>query len=204
MKALICVDIQNDFCDGGSLAVPGSNEIFPVVNKLLPLFDLIIFTKDWHPVNMEAFASQHEGTKPFDKYEVNGKEDTLWPDHCVQDTFGSMIHKDIDFSKIKGDFYIFKKGTETNYHPYSGFDGTELMGFLHDRKVDEVFICGLATDFCVKQTALDAVKSGFETNVILDACASIEKNYDITKEFEVDEIWSLYSDAVEAFLQHEN
>jgi nicotinamidase/pyrazinamidase len=203
-KTLICVDLQNDFFEEGSLAVPDSNEIIPVINELLPLFDLIIFTKDWHSPNMLAFSSQHENTKPFDKYtNLQGKSDILWPDHCIANTPGADLHPSIDLSKIKGDFYIFKKGLEPEFHPYSGFDGTELLGFLGDRHVKEVFILGLATDYCVKQTALDASKIGLETNLILDACASVEKDYDIEKEIANEDIWFIDSKSVETFLIHE-
>jgi nicotinamidase/pyrazinamidase len=183
-KALIIVDLQNDFCPGGSLAVPDGDEVVEVINEFLPKFDLIIFTKDWHDPEMEAFASQHKGKKPFDKYiNSDGIEDILWPDHCVMGTKGADLHKDIDFGLIKGSFYIFKKGTEKNYHPYSGFGGTELAEFLKERKVTEVDICGLAGDYCCKDTALDAVKLGFKTNFLLEAIRFINPdNSKILKE----------------------
>ena len=174
MKALIVVDVQQDFCPGGSLAVPDGDKIVPIINKLLPEFDLVIFTKDWHDPEMNAFASQHEGAKPFDKYtNEQGQEDTLWPDHCVQNTPGSEFHPDLDLSKCLKDFYIFKKGEEVDYHPYSGFGGTELKEFLDEKGVDKVFVVGLATDYCVKDTALDAVSNGYDTIVILDATKPI-------------------------------
>ena len=176
MKALIVVDMQNDFCPGGSLTVPDGDKIIPIINELLPKFRLTIFTKDWHTPDMEAFASSHPGKKPFDTYEVNGKPDVLWPNHCVAGTLGADFHKDIDFNSLVGKFYIFKKGTQKEHHPYSGFDGTELGKFLKDRGVDEVFICGLATDYCCKDTALDAAKEGFKTFFILDATKPINEN----------------------------
>jgi len=168
-KALIVVDVQNDFCPGGSLAVPEGDKVVPVINDLLPKFDLVIFTKDWHNPEMEAFASQHPGKKPFEKYtNSNGDEDTLWPDHCVANTPGADLHKDIKFELLKKDFYIFKKGTKKEYHPYSGFGGTDLAGFLKKRKITDVFIVGLAGDFCCRDTAIDAVNSGFRTFFFLD------------------------------------
>jgi nicotinamidase/pyrazinamidase len=186
MRCLICVDVQNDFCTGGSLAVPDGEQIVPVINELLPKFELVIFTKDWHFPTMYAFASQHPGKKPFDKYfNEQGQEDTLWPDHCVENTPGADIHKDINFAKCAKDFYIFKKGNMVHYHPYSGFGEmnekgeSELAEFLRKKEVNEVVICGLAVDYCVRDTALDAAKEGFKTIVIEDATRAI--NPDLTK-----------------------
>jgi nicotinamidase/pyrazinamidase len=184
MKALIVVDVQNDFCpvsdedykngNGGSLAVPDGNLIVPVINKLLPKFDLIIFTKDWHPEKMDAFASSHKGKKPFDTYiNKEGVTDTLWPDHCVADTIGAQLHDDINFDLIKGEFYIFKKGTNKNQHPYSGFGAEGLTDFLKERNVTETIILGLALDFCVLDTANDSVKNGFDTTLVLDGTKPI-------------------------------
>ena len=193
MKALIVVDAQYDFMPateeeytnemGGALAVPGGDEIVPIINKLLPKFDLIIFTKDWHPENMEAFASNHEGKQPFDTYKVDGVEDILWPNHCIAGTRGAEIHNDIDFGLIKGDFYIFKKGLEKDYHPYSGFGGTDLAEFLRNKNVDEVYVCGLATDYCSKDIAIDAANEGFKTYFILDATRPI--NFDLTETLQI-------------------
>jgi nicotinamidase/pyrazinamidase len=194
MKALICVDIQNDFCPGGSLAVPEGDKIVSVINDLLSKFDLVIFTKDWHHPKMDAFASQHIGKKPFDKYiNPEGLEDTLWPNHCVQDTFGAEFHKDIDFGKIKGEFYIFKKGMKKKYHPYSGFGGTDLAKFLKKKKVTNLFIGGLALDYCVKDTAIDASKEGFEVVVIEDACAPIDSD--------INSVIKAFKDAEVAFIE---
>jgi len=183
MKALIVVDAQNDFMPGGSLAVTDGDKIVSVVNDLLPEFKLVIFTKDWHPSNMDAFASQHEGKKPFDKYTTrDGSEDTLWPDHCVADTNGAELHNGIDFNKIKGDFYFFKKGENVFYHPYSGFGGTDLAEFLREKNVDKVFIVGLALDYCVADTAIDAAMEGFESVVIKDGTRPISEDINPTLE----------------------
>jgi nicotinamidase/pyrazinamidase len=184
MKALIVVDAQYDFMpaseyeyenkQGGALAVKGGDEIIPVINDLLKRFNLVIFTKDWHPEKMEAFASPKEGKQPFEKYtNSKGKEDTLWPVHCVQNTKGADLHGDIDLGLIKGDFYIFKKGMKEKEHPYSGFGAEELEEFLKEKEVHQVFVCGLALDFCVKDTALDAAKKGFNTVVVLDGTRAI-------------------------------
>jgi len=182
MQALIVVDVQQDFMPGGNLAVEKGDEVIPIINKLLNKFDLVIFTKDWHPNDMEAFASTHLNKKPLDTYiNLNGDEDVLWPDHCIQDTPGAMLHQDIKFENIKKDFYIIKKGLNKNYHPYSGFDTTELNDFLKSKDVDTVFICGLATDYCCKTTALDGVKYGYNTYFIFDATRGISNNLDKTK-----------------------
>jgi len=186
MKALIVVDAQYDFMpvpesdyengQGGALAVTNGNQIVPVINELLPKFDLVIFTKDWHPAKMEAFASYHEDKKPFDTY-VNSKgvEDTLWPDHCVANTRGADLHDDIDFGLIRGDFYIFKKGMKEKDHPYSGFGAERLAEFLKERNVHQLFVVGLALDYCVKDTMIDSIKEGFETILVLDGTRAISE-----------------------------
>jgi len=185
-RALIVVDLQKDFCPGGSLAVPDGDKIVPIVNDLLGKFDLIIFTKDWHHPSMYAFdsyQSANHGKHAFEKYtNEQGQEDVIWPDHCVEDTDGAEFHPDLDFGKCKKDFYIFKKGNMVHYHPYSGFgevtetNESELGIFLKNRGITEIYVCGLALDYCVKETALDGVKLGFQTCVILDACKPIESN----------------------------
>jgi len=186
MKTLIIVDAQYDFFpvskedyennEGGALAVTNADQIIPVINDILPKFDLVIFTKDWHPENMNAFASSHKGKNSFDTYtNSKGKKDTLWPAHCVQGTKGADIHYDIDFGLIKGDFYIFKKGMDKNDHPYSGFAAKGLTEFLKERGVYEVYIAGLALDFCVKDTVIDACKEGFDPVLILDGTRGIDE-----------------------------
>jgi len=179
MKALIVVDPQNDFMPGGSLAVKDGNQIVPVINKLTKsgLFDLVIFTKDWHPSNHKSFASQHEGKNLFDVIDLNGIDQVLWPDHCVQDTEGSMFHKDIDMNIPN--LYIFKKGMNTEVDSYSGFldndhkSSTGLTEFLKEKGVYETYILGIAGDYCVKYTAIDSSSEGFDTYVIMDGVRSI-------------------------------
>lgn len=180
IKALIVVDLQQDFCAGGSLAVPDGDVIVERINELLPKFDLVIFTKDWHPANHKGFASQHLDAKSFDKYtNLSGEEDTLWPDHCVENTLGAEFHIGLDLSKCKKDFYIFKKGTDDADQGYSGFSGTGLKDFLDEKRVTETYICGLALDYCVKNTAIDSALAGFDTYVIVDHTMPI--NPDITE-----------------------
>lgn len=209
MKALIVVDMQNDFMPGGALPVPRGDEVVQVINKLLPKFDLIIFTKDWHPENHSSFASQYEDQKPFDIIGEGMFQETLWPDHCVQNTFGADLHRDIDFSKCKKDFYIFKKGDNVNMPGYSAFgdlkdvdeDLGELVRFLDKKHVDEIFVCGLATDFCVRETAIDAAKLyGYNTRVIIDACRGISNDLNPTlQEFLENNIKVIDSDELDLF-----
>ena len=179
MKALIVVDVQNDFCPGGSLAVPDGDKIVPIINELLKKFELVIFTKDWHPANHFGFASSHEGFKPFERLEPDN-EDILWPDHCVQDTPGAEFHPSLDLSKCKKDFYIFKKGILNDGQGYSAFEDTDLAGFLDGKNVTDVYICGLAGDYCCKNTAIDASNQGFNTFFIMDAIKFIDKDTTLT------------------------
>lgn len=191
-KALIVVDVQNDFCPGGSLAVPEGDKVVPVINDLLPKFDLIIFTKDWHPQNHFGFASNHKNVKPFEHLmvlestggfggvmDINGPKVDLgimWPDHCVQNTPGADIHPGIKFENCPKEFFIFKKGEDPQKQGYSAFEIKDLAGFLDGKEITQLFVCGLALDYCVKSTAMDAAKAGFEVAVIEDACASIDPN----------------------------
>ena len=182
-KALIIVDVQYDFLPGGSLAVEGGDEIIPVINQLVKDYDLIIFTRDFHPSNHKSFASQHEGKNVFDQIKLNGIDQVLWPDHCVQGTRGSDIHDDLignpDLKNKK--VYIFKKGMDPEYDSYSGFkdandESTGLYTFLLNNMINSIDICGLATDFCCKFTSLDSSKYFFETRLLLSSCRSISKN----------------------------
>jgi len=183
-KCLVCVDIQNDFLPQGSLAVKDSDKIISIINDLLSKFDLVIFTQDWHPADHKSFVSQHEGKKVFDLIDLNGLSQTLWPDHCVQYTDGAEINNDIKFENIKGEVYIFKKGTDIEVDSYSGFydnarkNSTGLAEFLREKEVDDVYVVGIATDFCAKYTAIDAALEGFKSVLILDATKPV--NSDIT------------------------
>lgn len=187
-RALIVVDPQNDFCPGGSLAVKDGDKIIPIINKLTKsdMYDLVIFTKDWHPSNHKSFASQH-GKDLFSVIDLNGISQVLWPDHCVQDTLGAEFHREIDLNIPN--LYIFKKGINTEVDSYSGFyendhkTSTGLGEFLKEKEVTDVDIVGLAGDYCVCYTAVDSVKEGFNTTVIMDGVRSITD--DITSVLEI-------------------
>lgn len=182
MKALIIVDIQNDFLKGGSLAVPDGNAIIPVINKILPVFDILIYTKDWHPANHKSFASNHKEKNVYDVVDLKGISQVLWPDHCIQNTFGAEFHKDLIISG-KNTYYIFK-GTDPNVDSYSAFfdnkkiHNTGLNKLLKEKNIDEVYICGLSTDYCVKYTAIDAIELNYNTYVVADATKAVNINPD--------------------------
>jgi len=177
MKALILVDLQNDFCPGGALAVKGGDQVIPVANELQKKFELVVATQDWHPKDHGSFALNHPGKKPGDKISLLGIEQVLWPNHCVQGSKGAELHPRLEKSKIAR---VIRKGTDATIDSYSTFfdnghrKSTGLETYLKNKGVDEVTLAGLATDYCVKYSALDAVKLGFKTNVILDACRGID------------------------------
>ena len=156
--ALIVVDVQNDFCPGGALAVDDGDSIVPGINKLLPRFAVRVFTRDWHPAHHCSFSDDPQYV------------DKSWPPHCVADTPGAQFHPGLNVAE---DAEIVSKGTDAAKEAYSGFDGTALADTLRAKGVSRVFICGLATDYCVKATALDAVNNGFETVVIDDLCRGV-------------------------------
>ena len=176
MRALILVDIQNDFLPGGALAVPSGDTVIPVINQLQPLFPIVIATQDWHPANHRSFAANHPGRKVFEQIELNGLPQTLWPVHCVQQTHGVELAVTLNRTRIAR---VFPKGTDKNIDSYSGlFDNgrhmsTGLSEWLKAQGVTEVFVCGLATDYCVKFTALDAVKMGFKTFFVEDSSRGV-------------------------------
>ncbi len=175
MEALILVDIQNDFCPGGTLAVPEGDAIIPLVNLLQPKFKLVAATQDWHPRGHGSFASTH-GKPVYSEIQIHGAPQTLWPDHCVQGTHGAELVAVLDRTRIGR---VFRKGMDPEIDSYSGFldadhaHATGLAEYLHERKVDTVYLAGLATDYCVKFTALDAVSLGFRATVIEDACRGV-------------------------------
>jgi nicotinamidase/pyrazinamidase len=178
-KVLILVDIQNDFVPGGALAVPNGQEVVSVTNCLMPDYNLIIATKDWHPANHQSFASQHPGNNIGDVIDLGGLKQVLWPDHCVQGTHGAEFVEGLNHKLINK---VFHKGTDPNIDSYSGFfdndhrKSTGLGDFLKQQHADEVYILGLATDYCVKYTVLDSIKLGFTTHVILEGCRGIDMN----------------------------
>jgi nicotinamidase/pyrazinamidase len=174
---LIVVDVQNDFVPGGALAVPRGDEVVPVINRLAARFDNIVLTQDWHPRGHASFALSHPGRKPFETIELAYGTQVLWPDHCVQGTPGAAIHSALDIQRAQ---LLIRKGHHHGIDSYSAFleadrkTATGLKGYLKERKIKRIFVCGLATDFCVAWTALDARAAGFETTVIEDACRAID------------------------------
>jgi nicotinamidase/pyrazinamidase len=179
--ALLIVDVQHDFVAGGALEVKNGDTIIHTINKLQDKFDLIVATQDWHPENHKSFASQHKKKKVGDLIKLNGIEQFLWPDHCIENTFGSELVLELNQSKIEK---IIQKGNNPEIDSYSGFfendkkTKTELDEYLLGKDVDTVYICGLATDYCVKYTAIDAAKLGYETYLIEDACKGVNINPD--------------------------
>jgi nicotinamidase/pyrazinamidase len=177
MRALILVDLQYDFCPGGALAVARGDQTVAIANRLLPYFSIVAATQDWHPANHESFAAQHPGKKPGDVIDLHGQPQVLWPSHCVQGTIGAALHSDLDQSKITE---VFHKGTDREIDSYSGFfdnghqKATGLAEWLRARWITRVYVMGLATDYCVKATALDARSLGFHTWVIEDGCRAVD------------------------------
>lgn len=180
-SALIVVDLQNDFLPGGSLAVNDGDKIINIINDISHLFNVVIFTQDWHPADHKSFASQHEGNNVFDIIDLNGLQQILWPDHCVQHTIGAEISKGINMN-LKNEYYFFKKGLNSEVDSYSGFydngrkNSTGLSEFLKEKEVTNVFICGLALDYCCLYTAIDSAKEGFQTSFIIDATKPVNPN----------------------------
>lgn len=175
--ALIVVDVQNDFCPGGALAVGGGHAIVPVINTLVPRYEQVVIAQDWHPKGHASFASAHHGSEPFDTTEMPYGTQVLWPDHCVQGTPGAELHPDLQAVAAQ---LVIRKGWHQNVDSYSAFREadrktlTGLAGYLRERGVEEVHVVGLATDYCVAWTALDAVGAGFKATVIEDACRAID------------------------------
>lgn len=178
MKALIIVDIQNDFLPGGALAVQNGDAVIPVINKLQSQFDLVVATQDWHPADHKSFASMHPGKKIFDEIKLNGLPQVLWPDHCVQETEGAEFSSMLDTKKIEA---IFRKGMDNNIDSYSGFfdngkkKATGMGAYLKGRGITSIYVCGLAADYCVNFTALDGLELGFDSTIITDATLPINE-----------------------------
>lgn len=189
MKALILIDIQNDFVPGGSLEVPRGDEIITIVNKLQEKFDLVAATQDWHPQDHISFASNHDGKKPFDTIDLDEMEQILWPDHCVQNSVGAEFHPNLSTSKIEA---IIRKGIDPKIDSYSGFydnghkKSTGLAGYLKEKGVDELYFTGLAADVCVYFSIKDALKEEFSATLIEDATRALddEKFAEMKKELQ--------------------
>ncbi|KKC37730.1 nicotinamidase [Devosia epidermidihirudinis] len=174
---LVIVDVQYDFLPGGNLAVAGGDEIVPLINQLAKKFTNVVLTQDWHPADHISFASQHQGKTPFETVELAYGTQVLWPDHCVWNTHGAAITSELD---VPHGQLIIRKGYHRQIDSYSGFQEadretlTGLAGYLNERDVDRLYIVGLATDFCVGWTAIDAAAAGFDVTVIEDATRAID------------------------------
>ena len=177
--ALILVDLQNDFMPGGALPTRGGDEVVAPANRLQEQFELVVATQDWHPADHKSFASNHPGKKPGDVIDLGGLPQILWPDHCVQGSTGAELHARLDRNRIDT---VIRKGTDPEIDSYSAFfdnghrKATGLEAFLRSREVTDVYVLGLATDYCVLWSAHDAVELGFRTRVIEDACRGVELN----------------------------
>jgi nicotinamidase/pyrazinamidase len=177
VRALLLVDVQNDFLPGGALAVPRGDEVIPVANRVQPAFDLVVATQDWHPPGHGSFASTRPGRKPGEVAELAGLPQVLWPDHCVQGSPGAEFAAGLQMNRVEA---IFRKGTDASIDSYSGFfdngqrKSTGLGDYLKGRGATDVYVLGLATDYCVKFTALDARKLGFRTILVEDASRGVE------------------------------
>ena len=178
MKALIIVDVQNDFLPGGALEVAQGDEIISIINNIQSKYDVVVATQDWHPAHHKSFAAQHPANNLFDVIDLNGLEQTLWPNHCVQGTPGSEFSNLLDQNRIEG---VFRKGLDPEVDSYSGFydnghrRNTGLHGYLQDRGITEVHVCGLAGDFCVYFTAMDALSLGYKTSIVSKGTKAISK-----------------------------
>jgi nicotinamidase/pyrazinamidase len=178
MNALVLVDIQYDFLPGGGLAVPQGDEVIEVANRVQPHFELVVATQDWHPANHASFAANHPGRAIGEVIEVAGLSQILWPVHCVQNTHGAEFPAELDTRRIA---HVVQKGTDREIDSYSGFfdnghrKSTGLGDYLREQGVDDVYLLGLATDYCVKFTALDAAQLGFRVRLIEDGCRGVNR-----------------------------
>ena len=177
MNAFLVVDVQNDFLPGGALAVPDGDQVIPIVNRLVECFALVLATQDWHPANHGSFAANHPNRRPGEMIDLNGIRQILWPVHCVQGSPGAAFSPQLRTERFSN---VFRKGVDPGIDSYSGFfdngrkRSTGLAEYLRDRNVDELFICGLATDYCVKFSSFDSIGSGIRTHVIEDACRGVD------------------------------
>lgn len=175
--ALLVVDVQNDFCPGGALAVREGDTIVPLINRIQPLFDTLIATQDWHPPTHFSFAVNHPGKQTYDVISLNGISQVLWPVHCVSGSPGAAFHPDLETDRFQ---LILRKGTKPDLDSYSAFREndqktlTGLDGYLRSLEIKEVFLCGIATDYCVLYSARDARAFGFETRVVINACRGVD------------------------------
>jgi nicotinamidase/pyrazinamidase len=175
--ALLVIDVQNDFIPGGSLPVPEGERIVPLINQLALQFQQVVIAQDWHPRGHASFASSHPGRQPYDVIQLPYGEQTLWPDHCVQSSAGAEFHPELDLPHAQ---LVIRKGCNPDIDSYSAFleadrrTTTGLAGYLSERGIDTIYMVGLALDFCVMYSALDARAAGFNAVVVLDACRAID------------------------------
>ena len=178
MKTLILVDVQNDFMPGGALAVPNGDEIVPLINKLQQKFDLVIATQDWHPEGHASFASSHPGSEEFEVIKLDGLDQVMWPEHCIRNTQGADFHPDLKTSGIEA---IFRKGTDKKIDSYSGFfdnahlKSTGLTGYLKEKNAQDLYIVGLAAEYCVYFSVKDALEEGFNVTLIEDGTRALKQ-----------------------------
>ncbi|MFK8103780.1 MAG: bifunctional nicotinamidase/pyrazinamidase [Saprospiraceae bacterium] len=176
MRALILIDLQIDFCPGGALEVAEGDLVLPLANQLMSKFELVVATQDWHPANHGSFAANHPWRKPYQQIQLNGLDQTLWPIHCVQNSFGARFAPSLQLENIHK---VVQKGTDPDIDSYSGFfdngklKSTELHVYLQNKGVTELYVLGLATDYCVKFTVLDALDLGYKTYLVVDACRGV-------------------------------
>jgi len=176
MKALLIIDLQYDFCPGGTLAIEEGNLLVPLANSLMKQFEVVVASQDWHPANHKSFAANHPWRKPGQVIDLNGLEQVLWPIHCVKGTMGSDLLDELDQRSLT---IVFRKGTDPEIDSYSAFfdnghrKSTGLNGYLKEIGVTELFVMGLATDYCVKFTVLDALELGYKVNLIQDGCRAV-------------------------------
>ena len=176
-QALVVIDVQKDFCPGGALAVAGGDEVVPLINQLSRDFEHVVLTQDWHPAGHSSFASSHGGKRPFEMIMMPYGEQTLWPDHCVEGTEGAAFHPRLEWTKAE---LVLRKGFRKAIDSYSAFyendhtTPTGLAGYLGERGISQITLVGLATDFCVAYSALDAARLGFKVTVRLDCCRAID------------------------------
>jgi nicotinamidase/pyrazinamidase len=178
MRALVLVDLQNDFCPGGALAVPDGDATIEVARRLMPYFKTVVACQDWHPPDHASFATNHPGKQPGDVIDLDGLRQVLWPPHCVQGTPGAELHAGLDRARIA---QVFRKGEDPRVDSYSGFfdngrrKATGMGDWLKEKGVRELYVLGLATDYCVKATVIDALELGFDVWVFEDGCRGVER-----------------------------
>jgi nicotinamidase/pyrazinamidase len=202
MKALVIVDVQNDFTPGGNLQVPHGDIIVPVINNLQKYFDLVVATQDWHPQNHNSFASNHTGKKPFDKIMLNGREQILWPDHCIQGSYGADFNPLLETEMFSA---IFRKGMNPDVDSYSGFNdnnnkiSTGLGGYLREKGITDLYFCGLAADICVYYSVMDSLKEGFRSTLIEDASRPLSNENYATVKYQLLKIGGHFINSIDIF-----